>query len=267
MVEGQNDTSLGESKKINMKSIEFVLKKSEELETNHSLVSFLCILYVVEKLNDYVKVNYTDIDKKNVLIKCLNKAEEMRPSFGSLDYNVLSNFCEKLFLAADKADRNEVITKKTLQMFFTSKMFYEILNHFNSLSTEENKKYVYAKYKTIYLKKCFDNNIIPEPGSPKNEDAISEVDNKIGEENKEEKEQITNDKYENYEDNKINNYYENDNDYYKEREKLSTQNKRMEDTVDFNLSLKHAQYAVNALIFEDRDTAKRELKLSLSYLE
>ncbi|SOV73563.1 vacuolar protein sorting-associated protein VTA1, putative [Plasmodium sp. gorilla clade G3] len=267
MVEGQNDTSLGESKKINMKSIEFILKKSEELETNHSLVSFLCILYVVEKLNDYVKDNYTDIDRKNVLINCLNKAEEMRPSFGSLDYNVLSKFCEKLFLAADKNDKNEVITKKTLQMFFTSKIFYEILNHFKNLSTEENKKYVYAKYKTIYLKKCFDNNITPEPGSPQNEDVVSEVDSRIDEENKEEKEQITNDKYENYEENKINSYYENDNDYYKGREKLSTQGKRTEDNVDFNLSLKHAQYAVNALIFEDRDTAKNELKLSLSYLE
>ncbi|CDO62129.1 vacuolar protein sorting-associated protein VTA1, putative [Plasmodium reichenowi] len=259
MVEGQNDTSLGESKKINMKSIEFVIKKSEELETNHSLVSFLCILYVVEKLNDYVKVNYTDTDRKNVLIKCLNKAEEMRPSFGSLDYNVLSNFCEKLFLAADKNDRNEVITKKTLQMFFTSKIFYEILNHFKNLSTEENKKYVYAKYKTIYLKKCFDNNITPEPGSPQNEDAVSEVDKRIDDEDKEEEEQITNDKYEHYE--------ENNNDYYKGREKLGTQSKGTEDSVDFNLSLKHAQYAVNALIFEDRDTAKRELKLSLSYLE
>ncbi|CAX51183.1 hypothetical protein PFAG_00009 [Plasmodium falciparum Santa Lucia] len=259
MVEGQNDTSLGESKKINMKTIEFVIKKSEELETNHSLVSFLCILFVVEKLNDYVKVNYADIDRKNVLIKCLNKAEEMRPSFGSLDYNVLSNFCEKLFLAADKNDRNEVITKKTLQMFFTSKIFYEILNHFKNLSTEENKKYVYAKYKTIYLKKCFDNNITPEPGSPKNEDAVSEVDNKIDDEDKEEEEQITNDKYEHYE--------ENNNDYYKGREKIGTQSKGTEDSVDFNLSLKHAQYAVNALIFEDRDTAKRELKLSLSYLE
>lgn len=40
MVEGQNDTSLGESKKINMKTIEFVIKKSEELETNHSLGIF-----------------------------------------------------------------------------------------------------------------------------------------------------------------------------------------------------------------------------------
>ncbi|SOS76057.1 vacuolar protein sorting-associated protein VTA1, putative [Plasmodium sp. gorilla clade G1] len=259
MVEGQNDTSLGESKKINMKTIEFVIKKSEELETNHSLVSFLCILYVVEKLNDYVKVNYADTDRKNVLIKCLNKAEEMRPSFGSLDYNVLSNFCEKLFLAADKNDRNEVITKKTLQMFFTSKIFYEILNHFKNLSTEENKKYVYAKYKTIYLKKCFDNNITPEPGSPKNEDVVSEVDNKIDDEDKEEEEQITNNKYEHYE--------ENNNDYYKGREKIGTQSKGTEDSVDFNLSLKHAQYAVNALIFEDRDTAKRELKLSLSYLE
>ncbi|ETW51905.1 hypothetical protein PFMALIP_00018 [Plasmodium falciparum MaliPS096_E11] len=183
----------------------------------------------------------------------------MRPSFGSLDYNVLSNFCEKLFLAADKNDRNEVITKKTLQMFFTSKIFYEILNHFKNLSTEENKKYVYAKYKTIYLKKCFDNNITPEPGSPKNEDAVSEVDNKIDDKDKEEEEQITNDKYEHYE--------ENNNDYYKGREKIGTQSKGTEDSVDFNLSLKHAQYAVNALIFEDRDTAKRELKLSLSYLE
>lgn len=37
--------------------------------------------------------------------------------------------------------------------------------------------------------------------------------------------------------------------------------------VDISQSLKHSQYATNALMFEDVVTAKKELKIALSYLE
>ncbi|CRG93283.1 vacuolar protein sorting-associated protein VTA1, putative [Plasmodium gallinaceum] len=259
-MENKDETHVKENKKINKKLIQFILKKSEELEKDHLLISFFCILYIVEQLKDYVKNNYTDIEAKNILINCLNKGEKVRPSFDSLDYNELSEFCKRLFLAADKNDRYDEITKKTLQMFYTCQIFYEILNHFRKLNNEERKKYIYAKYKTIYIKKCFDNNIKPEPGTPKNEkEDISELEEDIS------KDEITHietinteipceyiplnksDYDTNLQEKKLHNYDE---------------NKKIVATVDFSSSLKHAQYAVN-----DLDTAKHQLKLSLSYLE
>ncbi|ETB60618.1 hypothetical protein, variant 2 [Plasmodium yoelii 17X] len=153
--------------KPNMKQIKFILKKSEELEKKHPLASFLCVLYISEKLNDYVKDNYSDIEAKDLLLNCVKKAEGIRPSFDFIDYSKLADLCKQLFLAADKNDRTDEITNKTIHMFFTAQIFYEILNHFQTLNSDEKKKYLYAKYKTIYIKKCFDNNIKPEPGSPK----------------------------------------------------------------------------------------------------
>ncbi|GAB64639.1 hypothetical protein PCYB_022090 [Plasmodium cynomolgi strain B] len=205
-----------------MKSIQFIWKKAQELERDHLLVSFLCTLYIVEELNDYVKSNSTDIEAKNVFLQCLDKAEHIRLSLDVVDYTKLADFCKKLFLAADRHDRQAEITKKTLQMFFTSQIFYEILNHFQKLDDDEKKKYLYAKYKTVYLKKCFDNGIKPEPGSPRNEGVETPSPEAY---------------------------------------------KAQQNGVDFAASLKHAQYAVNALLFEDLDTAKRELRLALSHLE
>ncbi|CRH03117.1 vacuolar protein sorting-associated protein VTA1, putative [Plasmodium relictum] len=264
-MESKDETHVKENKKINKKSIYFIIKKSEELEKDHLLISFFCILYVIEQLNDYVKNDYTDIEAKNILINCLNKAEKIRPSFDSLDYNELSKFCERLFLGANKNDRYEEITKKTLQMFFTSQIFYEILNHFKKLNDEEKKKYLYAKYKTIYLKKCFDNNIKPEPGTPKNEkEDISELCEDISKDERNYQETINNEI--SCEDNSISN---NDYDigFQEKKANISDENKKIYNTIDFSSSLKHAQYAVNALMFEDLDTAKYQLKLSLSYLE
>ncbi|EUD65322.1 hypothetical protein C922_04265 [Plasmodium inui San Antonio 1] len=168
-MEAQEEQDGGGGKKISMKSIQFIWKKAQELERDHLLVSFLCTLYIVEELNDYVKNNSTDIEAKNIFLQCLDKAEHTRSSFDAVDYTKLADFCKKLFLAADRHDRQAEITKKTLQMFFTSQIFYEILNHFRKLDDDEKKKYLYAKYKTVYLKKCFDKGIKPEPGSPRNE--------------------------------------------------------------------------------------------------
>ncbi|CAD2096513.1 vacuolar protein sorting-associated protein VTA1, putative [Plasmodium vinckei] len=269
--------------KPNMKQIKFILKKSEELEKKHSLASFLCVLYVSEQLNDYVKNNYNDTEAKNLLLNCVEKAEQIRPTFDSLDYSKLANLCKQLFLAADKNDRTEEITNKTIHMFFTAQIFYEILNHFQTLNDDDKKKYLYAKYKTIYIKKCFDNNIKPEPGSPKperekdqSEESYEEMP--INQENK--KEDIQKDQSDEEQMWTKNDIWGEEENYLlfpkNEDSKLlfnNTDNNKIGESnkngksVNISQSLKHSQYATNALMFEDVVTAKKELKLALSYLE
>ncbi|CXH88860.1 vacuolar protein sorting-associated protein VTA1, putative [Plasmodium berghei] len=281
MEENMEKNKKGE--KPNMKQIKFILKKSEELEKKHSLVSFLCVLYVSEKLNDYVKNNYSDIEAKDLLLNCVKKAEEIRPSFDLIDYSKLADLCKQLFLAADKNDRTDEITNKTIHMFFTAQIFYEILNHFQALNNDEKKKYLYAKYKTIYIKKCFDNNIKPEPGSPKaeleqdtseklyeempinQENKKEDIEKeKSDEENKWVKDDILWGAEENYlfSKNEDSNLLSNNTD----NNKIGENNKNGK-YVDISQSLKHSQYATNALMFEDVVTAKKELKIALSYLE
>ncbi|SBT70274.1 vacuolar protein sorting-associated protein VTA1, putative [Plasmodium malariae] len=268
MHEGEEANS-EENKKVNIKSIHFILKKSEELEKDHLLVSFLCTLYIAEQLNNYLKNNYGDTEAKNIMIKCIDKAEQIRPLFDSVDYNKLADFCKKLFLAADKCDRNEEMTKRTMHMFFTSQIFYEILNHFRQLDDDEKEKYMYAKYKTIYLKKCFDKDIKPESGLPveqKGETSLSaESDEEIRKEGKEMNEKSAHNETINE---KIIIKNDNHNNYFEDIKELELdKRKKVEKNVDFALSLRHAQYAVNAIMFEDLTTAKRELQLALSYLE
>lgn len=254
-MEMQGEEDGGGGKKISMKSIQFIWKKAQELERDHLLVSFLCTLYIVEELNDYVKSNSTDIEAKDVFLQCLEKAEQMRLSLDAVDYTKLADFCKKLFLAADRHDRQAEITKKTLQMFFTSQIFYEILNHFQKLDDDEKKKYLYAKYKTVYLKKCFDNGIKPEPGSPRNEGGETPSPAASGDGGGPNKETTLEDYTENL-------------DSSRGMQKFELEAyKAQQNGVDFAASLKHAQYAVNALLFEDLDTAKRELRQALSHLE
>ncbi|VTZ66863.1 vacuolar protein sorting-associated protein VTA1, putative [Plasmodium chabaudi chabaudi] len=284
-MEGNKEINTKEAKP-NMKQIKFILKKSEELEKKHSLASFLCVLYVSEQLNDYVKNNYSDTEAKNLLLNCVEKAERIRPTFDSLDYSKLADLCRQLFLAADKNDRTEEITNKTIHMFFTAQIFYEILNHFQTLNDDEKKKYLYAKYKTIYIKKCFDNDIKPEPGSPKpelekdqSEDLAEPYEEMpINQENKkkdiqkdksdEEQMWVKNDiwgeeeNYLSFPKNEDSNLLFNNMD----NNKIGENNKNRK-SVNISQSLKHSQYATNALMFEDVVTAKKELKLALSYLE
>eukprot|EP00366_Plasmodium_knowlesi_P000281 XP_002257778.1 hypothetical protein, conserved in Plasmodium species [Plasmodium knowlesi strain H] len=232
-MEMQGEEDGGGGKKISMKSIQFIWKKAQELERDHLLVSFLCTLYIVEELNDYVKSNSTDIEAKDVFLQCLEKAEQMRLSLGAVDYTKLGDFCRKLFLAADRHDRQAEITKKTLQMFFTSQIFYEILNHFQKLDDDEKKKYLYAKYKTVYLKKCFDNGIKPEPGSPRNEGGETPSPEASGDGGAPNKETTLEDYTENL-------------DSSRGMQKFELEAyKAQQNGVDFAASLKHAQYAVN----------------------
>lgn len=257
-------------KEVNMKTIKFILQKSEELEKKQLLTSFFCLLYVVEKLNLYVRKKDSDKEAKELFINCLTKAEKIRPTFSKLDEGELAKFCNTLFAVADKNDRTQEFTKKTLQLFFTSQIFYEILDHFKTLDEDEKKKYVYAKYKTVYLKKCLDNNITPRPGTPVDDkdtngsQNVANDRNSIFEETQE---------YENGQ-NEITSQIINRNSLsvkeettlsdYKEFEPFP---KREDASIDFASSLKHAQYAVNALMFEDKETAIQQLNMSLSYLK
>ncbi|SBS80102.1 vacuolar protein sorting-associated protein VTA1, putative [Plasmodium ovale curtisi] len=266
---------LPERKKINMKAIHFILKKADELEKDHLLVSFLCILYLAEQLNEQVKNNCADVEAKNMLMRCLERAEKIRKSFDSPDYDKFAQFCKRLFLAADKNDRTGEITKRTLQMFFTSQIFYEILNHFKVLDSDEKKKYMYAKYKTIYIKKCFDNNVKPEPGTPRDnngEFSLSGSDEETQLMGKQSSVQLPTraDKNEGYAEKSHHDHCHSDTREHELGRQIShtrCKTSKSENTVDFTQSLKHAQYAVNALIFEDLDTAKSELRLAISHLE
>lgn len=256
-------------KEVNMKIIKFVLQKSEELEKKQLLISFFCLLYVVEKLNLYVRKKNSDKEAKELFINCLTKAEKLRPEFSKLDEGQLAKFCKTLFAAADKNERTQKFTKKTLQLFFTSQIFYEILDHFKTLDEDERKKYVYAKYKTVYLKKCLDNNITPRPGTP-----VDDGKDTNGYEN------VANDQISNFEEtggyekeqNETRSHIINNKLWPLKEETTLADNKgsfskREDVSIDFASSLKHAQYAVNALMFEDKETAIQQLNMSLSYLK
>ncbi|VWU50448.1 vacuolar protein sorting-associated protein VTA1, putative [Hepatocystis sp. ex Piliocolobus tephrosceles] len=259
--------SISNDKGLNMKIIQFILKKSEELEKEHLLVSFLCTLYIVEQLSEYMKKSKVDTETKQILIKCLDKAEKTRPLFDKLDYNKLAVFCEGLFAAADKNDRTNKIDKRTLRMFFSCKIFYEILNHFRTLNEEEKKKLIYAKYKTVYIQKCFENNIEPKPGSPVREtkEESSSDSEKIDKSNVNEIEMPR--IYDNIWNDDYNTYKIEQNNFTKDQYEITPSSNKISDKqIDFTLSLKHAQYAVNALMFEDLKTATHELKTALSYL-
>jgi vacuolar protein sorting-associated protein VTA1 len=82
----------------------------------------------------------------------------------------LENYALKIFTHADKQDREGKATKATVKLFYTASVLIEVCSQFGSLNTELAEKLKYAKYKTVYLTKCINEGITPQPGPPDAED-------------------------------------------------------------------------------------------------
>lgn len=250
--------------RINLKVMKFIVGKSKELEKSYPSIAYYCLLYVVHKLHSYVKATPTDKDAMNMLKTSLKESEELGPTINRIDYNDLSKFCDNLIKAAEKKSDKLETLKSAVHLFYTSQIFYEILGHFQELNEEEKKKYKYAKYKTVYLKKCIDENRNPNEestevvypmNSAERESQVEQEENNIdpygiiNSKSVEEKEVPQKDM---------------NIDTYKEEDHIQSIQSTYFDISD---SLKHAQHAVNALMFEDVETAKLCLKRSLAALE
>ena len=81
----------------------------------------------------------------------------------------LENWALKLFLYADKNDRESNFNKSVIQSFYTAGLLYDVLTTFGELTEENVQNRKYAKWKAAYIHNCLKNGETPMPGPMKGE--------------------------------------------------------------------------------------------------
>ncbi|KAI8428639.1 hypothetical protein MSG28_007373 [Choristoneura fumiferana] len=76
----------------------------------------------------------------------------------------LENYALRLFLFADKQDREQSYGKNMVKAFYTAGMIYDVLTTFGDLTDEAAQNRKYAKWKAAYIHNCLKNGEAPVPG-------------------------------------------------------------------------------------------------------
>lgn len=82
----------------------------------------------------------------------------------------LENYALKLFLYADKQDREQNYGKNVVKAFYTAGMIYDVLTTFGELTDEATQNCKYAKWKAAYIHNCLKNGETPVPGPLQSEE-------------------------------------------------------------------------------------------------
>ena len=76
----------------------------------------------------------------------------------------IENHAMKLFLWADKEDREARFNKNVVKAFYSSGILFDVLAVFGELTPEVAHHKKYAKWKAAYIHNCLKNGETPIPG-------------------------------------------------------------------------------------------------------
>ncbi|XP_033228094.1 vacuolar protein sorting-associated protein VTA1 homolog isoform X12 [Belonocnema kinseyi] len=166
-----------------LKSIQHYLKIAAEHDQRDPVVSYWCRLYA---LQTGLKLSTKTTEETNFLMKLMDWLESTKKALHdneAITNNVaaqahLENWALKLFMYADKNDRNSNFEKSTIQSFYTAGLLYDVITTFGDLTEEAVQNRKYAKWKAAYIHNCLKNGETPVPGPMKQEgDDEGSVDN------------------------------------------------------------------------------------------
>ncbi|XP_017887039.1 vacuolar protein sorting-associated protein VTA1 homolog isoform X2 [Ceratina calcarata] len=152
-----------------LKSIQHYLKIASTHDQRDPVISYWCRLYA---LQTGLKLSTKTPKETNFLLKLMDWLETTKKELHdneAITNDVaaqahLENWALKLFLYADKNDRNANFGKSVIQSFFTAGLLYDVLTVFGELSDEATQNRKYAKWKAAYIHNCLKNNETPIPG-------------------------------------------------------------------------------------------------------
>ncbi|KAK2586610.1 hypothetical protein KPH14_011483 [Odynerus spinipes] len=158
-----------------LKHIQQYLKIAATHDQRDVVVSYWCRLYA---LQTGLKLSTKTSEETSFLLKLVDWLEKTKKELHdneAITNDVaaqahLENWALKLFLYADKSDRESNFGKNVIQTFYTAGLLYDILTVFGELTDEAAQNRKYAKWKATYLHNCIKNGETPIPGPMKNED-------------------------------------------------------------------------------------------------
>ncbi|XP_076381139.1 vesicle trafficking 1 isoform X2 [Megalopta genalis] len=152
-----------------LRSIEQYLKIAASHDQRDNVISYWCRLYA---LQTGLKLSTKTLDDNNFLLKLMDWLETTKKELRgneAISNDIaaqahIENWTLKLFLYADKKDREGDFSRSTIQSFFTAGLLYDILTVFGELSEEAAQNRKYAKWKATYIHNCLKNGETPVPG-------------------------------------------------------------------------------------------------------
>lgn len=161
---------------MSLKSIQHYLKTAAEHDNRDVVVAYWCRLHA---LQTGLKITTKKTpEETKVLMALMDWLEEIKKSHvdnEAISNDVaaqahLENYALKLFLYADKQDREQSYGKNVVKAFYTAGMIYDVLTTFGELTDEASQNRKYAKWKAAYIHNCLKNGETPVPGPMQSED-------------------------------------------------------------------------------------------------
>lgn len=152
-----------------LRQIQHYLKTAQEHDGRDIVVSYWCRLYA---LQTGLSLSTHQPDETKLLMAIMDWLEAVKKGNSeneSITNEVaaqahLENYALKLFMYADKQDRESNFGKNVVKAFYTSGMIYDVLQTFGELTEEVVQNRKYAKWKAAYIHNCLKNGETPVPG-------------------------------------------------------------------------------------------------------
>ncbi|XP_022217601.1 vacuolar protein sorting-associated protein VTA1 homolog [Drosophila obscura] len=162
-----------------LKSIQHFLKLAQEHDSRDVVIAYWARLYALQV---GLKASTQTGEETKLLLAIMDWLELMKKQHAdneALTHEVpaqahIENYALKLFLYADKQDREENFGKNVVKAFYSSGVLYDILQTFGELSEEAMQNRKYAKWKAAYIHNCLKNGETPIPGPLPDDDDEAE---------------------------------------------------------------------------------------------
>lgn len=159
-----------------LKSIQHYLKTAAEHDTRDPVVAYWCRLHALQVgLKIANKKTPEETKLLMSLMDWLEESKKVNKDNDAVTNEVaaqahLENYALKLFLYADKQDREQNYGKNIVKAFYTAGMIYDVLTTFGDLTDEAAQNRKYAKWKAAYIHNCLKNGETPVPGPMQSEE-------------------------------------------------------------------------------------------------
>ncbi|XP_030380140.1 vacuolar protein sorting-associated protein VTA1 homolog [Scaptodrosophila lebanonensis] len=152
-----------------LKGIQHFLKLAQEHDTRDPVIAYWARLYA---LQIGLKASTQSAEETKLLLSLMDWLELMKKQHSANEAITndiaaqahIENYALKLFLYADKQDREENFGKNVVKAFYSSGVLYDMLQTFGELSDEALQNRKYAKWKAAYIHNCLKNGETPIPG-------------------------------------------------------------------------------------------------------
>lgn len=152
-----------------LKHIQHFLKIAQEHDARDIVVAYWSRLYALQV---GLKSSTHQPDETKLLLAIMDWLEATKKSNSDNEAITnevaaqahLENYALKLFLYADKQDREANFGKNVVKAFYSSGVLYDVMQTFGELTEEATHNRKYAKWKAAYIHNCLKNGETPVPG-------------------------------------------------------------------------------------------------------